>query len=238
MTRLTWDEKDYQSGLDRGIFCPIDGIGVVWDGLVSVTESPASSISSRYQDGRRVGQHQRANRFEGTINAYSCPSIFYDTVLIPRRAKPFHMSYRVKTAKGYKIHLVYNVLVSLSDKSFSYNEITPLQWNFTTRPMPIPSARPGAHLIVETSKAYSWVVEEFESILYGTDDIDSVIPSPADVFSIFEQNALLTVTNNGDGSFTVEGPDYAITMVDPTRFEIEWPSAVYVDDETYTIHSL
>jgi hypothetical protein len=64
------------------------------------------------------------------------------------------------------------------------------------------------------------------------------LPTPEELLGIFERTALLQVVDNGDGTFTVTGPDEAIQMLDPTTFQIAWPSAVYLDAESYSLSSL
>jgi hypothetical protein len=64
------------------------------------------------------------------------------------------------------------------------------------------------------------------------------LPDPQEIFDIFEANSILRVVDNGDGTFTVTGPDDAITMLDDTTFEIDWPSVVVIDSNTYEISSL
>jgi hypothetical protein len=81
-------------------------------------------------------------------------------------------------------------------------------------------------------------MEALEDVLYGTDDESPRLPSPEEVFEIFEENAILRIIDNGDGTWTAIGPDSAIEMLDSETFEITWPSAVYIDADTYTISSL
>jgi len=47
----------------------------------------------------------------------------------------------------------------------------------------------------------------------------------------------MTVTDNGDGTFTVEAPYDVIRMLDSETFEITSNNAVFIDDDTYTLSS-
>lgn len=232
MSRLTWDDRDYETGLDRGVFFPINGDGEVWNGLVSVQErSEELSSRVRYRDGVKVVNQRSEDSFSASVFTFALPSSF-------RPREEFGFSYRVMTAAGYKIHIVYNAMAIKPGQAYGQTEISPLKVDISTRPMAILGAKPSAHLIVDTSVAYSWALEAFEDILYGSDMVDSRLPSPEELVELFEVNSILRVIDHGDGTFTITGPDEAIQMLDDTTFQITWPSAVIVDEESYTIGSL
>lgn len=208
------------------------GPGEAWTGLTSVKETPDDSgAQTRYVDGIKTQNRRRTSDFSGTIEAYSYPPSF-------DKSKPFGLSYRVQTKDHYKIHLVYNVLASPSSMSYRYEQADTFSWNFTTRALVIPDARLSAHLVIDGSIAYSWALAQLEDLLYGNDNQEARLPSPAEVIDLFEANSIVRVIDNGDGTFTVSGPDSIVKMVDDTSFQISWPSAVYIDEVTYTITSL
>lgn len=235
MTRLTWDQdRLYEIGLDRGVFYPPVGPGEAWNGLISVKESEESGISSRYIDG--VKTHQRRNKgyFSGSIQAYTYPDSFYDHILLQRRSVNFGLSYRTNN----KIHLVYNVLLSPTQQAHTQKEPGIFDWDFSTLPISMPDNTRSSHIVIDTNVAYSSTIEDLENLIYGHDAENARLPSPQEVLDVFEDNSILKVTDHGDGTFTVEGPDEAIIMLDSTTFQITWPSAVYIDSTSYTIHSL
>lgn len=236
MTRLKWNDntrRAYEVGADRGVYYPIDGPGEVWNGLTSVQESPSDDgISEHYLDGTKVQQRRRVGELEGVIEAYTYPEAL---TVAPRR---FGLSYRAKTDTSYKIHLVYNVLAMPSDYSHQYDEVEPFSWSFTTKPVDIPGATASAHLIIDASQAYPSTITALEDFLYGSELESPRLPTPNELLTIFEETSLLRVVDNGDGSFTVTGPDDAIQMLDATTFQITWPSAIFIDDVSYTISSL
>lgn len=231
ITRLTWDKiRDYELGLDRGVLYPTNGPGEPWNGLTSVTESLIDvDTQIGYLDGVKTNRRSRVGDFSGTIEAFTYPEPF---------PKTFGLSYRVNSAMGYKIHLVYNVLVTPSSFNYQQSDTDSFSWDFTTKPIPIPDARLSAHLVVDGSQAYSWAVSALEEILYGNSIQEARLPLPAEVIDLFEVNSIVRVIDNGDGTFTVSGPDSIVKMVDETSFQINWPSAVYIDEATYTITSL
>lgn len=235
MSRLRWDSRNYESGLDRGVFYPKNAPGESWNGLVSVRESsPYPDDQFRYIDGVKSYTNRRLGEFSGTIETFTYPNSFFDDPLIQRLKKRFDLSYRVQN----KIHLVYNVLIQSPSHITQQLDTDPFSWNFTTMAMSVPGERMSAHLIVDESKAYSWTIVALEDLLYGSESGGAHLPSPEEVLAIFDVNSILKVTNHGDGSFTVEGPDETIQMLDATTFEITWPSAVYIDAVSYTLSSL
>lgn len=239
MTRLIWGlTREYQIGLERGVLYPNDGPGEAWNGLVSIEENPDGDVLIRYIDGQKLELRRDQGSFNGRINAYTFPDSFYENVLRQARPRSFGLSYRVGPPENQKIHLVYNVLVVPS--AYSYEQVEPdlFRWSFTSLPVPVPEAERSAHLVVDTATAYSSTLSDLESILYGSESASARLPSPAEVVDIFEQNAILRVTNHGDGTFTIDGPDSAVTMVDSTTFQVDWPSVIVHDADNYQISSL
>lgn len=232
--------RGYEAGLDRGVFQPPAGIAEPWSGLISVTEVVEDATSeSRYIDGVKIQNRRRTGYFSGNIKAVSYPNSFYENVITQKRIRGFDMSYRVLSNDDtYKIHLVYNVLISPEDFSHKQNENDLINLDFTTLPILVPGVKSSSHLIIETRKAYSWTVAALEEVLYGTDDLAARIPTPEEVFQIFEDNSILQIIDHGDGTWTAIGPDDVITMLNPTTFQIDWPSAVYISSDTYKISSL
>lgn len=239
MGRLTWDRRDYESGLDFGVLYSSNGVGEAWNGLVAVTEADDDSDeNTRYIDGVKTRVRRRSGSFAGTIEAYSYPPSFYDDYLTQRRRPALGMSYRIQKTGGSEVHLVYNLQIPRGEISRKQNESGTFRWDFTTLPVLVPGAKLSAHLVIDTSLAYSWTVSALLDILYGTAAAAPRLPSPSEVMDVFESNSILRITDHGDGTWSAEGPDSVVYMTDDTTFEINWPSAVYVDEDTYTVHSL
>lgn len=238
MSRLDWNDRDYILGLDRGVLYLPNVSGVAWNGLVSVDETLSEdSERVRYIDGVKTLLSRKSGEFSGKIEAYTYP-VSLDDVISSRGRKNFGFSYRVTKPNGHLIHLVYNVTISPGGNSWGQSDISTFTWNFTTKPMTVPNGRLSAHLIVDTTKAYVTTVEEFESVIYGSDSLAARLPTPSEVLEIFEANSIVRVIDHGDGTYTVTGPDAVIHMLDATSYSIDWPSAVMIDSDTYTLSSL
>lgn len=249
------EDRLFEAGVDRGVLYLSDGSAVPWNGLTSVKDAPTiDSDEIDYFDGQKFIRRQSSEGFAATIEALTYPSEFegydgVDGVMTQQRRKFFGFSYRTHIGNavtgelGYKIHLVYNALAQPSDKTYSSIgesvDVSALSWDITTLPIAIPGIKPSSHLVIDSTIALPRTMQALEDALYGTDDVDGTLPSPLDVLEIFESNATLRIIDNGDGTWTAEtDADDIITMLDDTTFQISWPSAVYIDTDTYQISSL
>lgn len=234
MARLSWADRDYDIGVNQGVVYPRVGPAEAWNGLVSVNETPSDIYERvRYREGRKIVNQRAEDSFSASVEAFTYP----ESLLKNPRAR-FEMSYRVNTDKSYKIHLVYNVTAHMLSKRYAQDDATPFRFNISTAPVAIPEAIPSAHLIIDGSIAYPQALSAFEAALYGDDDLTPRLPSPDEVFDIFDINALYKVIDNGDGTFTLEAPDEAIEWLSATLFDVDWPQPpVFLDENTYVIRS-
>jgi hypothetical protein len=129
--------------------------------------------------------------YGGTIEAYTYPKELaeydgsvelYDGLSVNlQRRKPFGLSYQTRIGNdtegieyGYKIHIIYNVLVAPSSKNFTSigSSIDPLNfsWPFTTTPIFIRSdLRPSSHIILDSTKVSVALMRAVEGYLYGSE---------------------------------------------------------------------
>lgn len=240
MSRLQWDlanERDYALGVDRVVYYPKGSPAEVWNGVIGVATNLEGGSEARYFDGKRYQGRKIADAFSATITAFTNPSAMDIDALTQRRHRVFDFSYRTKTSYGQQIHLVYNAQVVSTDYTYKMEYEDPMSWDVETRPIDIPNHGKASHIFVNTWQAHPEAVELLENLIYGSDGNLARMPAPAEIFELFEDYALLVVTDNGDGTWTATGPDSAIEMVDLTTFKITWPSAVYMDENTYIIYS-
>lgn len=237
MSRLTWTERKYHSGVDRGVVYSRDGSVETWNGLISVAEKPTDIRERvRYRDGVRSINHRSEDSFAATIECFTYPLSLFSTV--PRTRPGFDMSYRTKTESGYEIHLIYNAVPRINGVTYKQNEHTPLTIDISTRPMMMPLSRaPSAHLIINTSTVYPGVLVEFEQVLYGGDDSDPRMPLPDDLISLFDVNALFRVIDNGDGTATLIAPDEVFEWFNATQGQVDWPYVNRVAPDTVRIRN-
>jgi len=266
MTELIWGDygkRYFEAGVDRGVLY-IPGLdGVAWDGLIAVNESPSGGDAQPiYVDGVKYINQSTREEYEATIEAFTYPDEFLECEGITaidneskglfatqQKRKPFGFSYRTLIGNdekaldfGYKIHIVYNALARPSSREnmslTEEQEVSKFSWDITTKPIPVSGASRSAHIVMDTRTTWPWVVKAVEELLYGTVDTPPTLPTPEELIALFVDNALLKITDNGDGTWTAEGPDDVITMLNDTEFQISWPSALMIDETSYTISSL
>ena len=133
MAVLVWDAATkhiFETGVDRGVLYPMNSsgvyqLGVVWNGLVSVSEKPSGAEPSpMYADNIKYLNLMSAEEFGATIEAYTYPSEFAvcDGSVKPteqpglsigqQTRRGFGLCYRTKIGNelvgdtlGYKLHI-------------------------------------------------------------------------------------------------------------------------------------
>lgn len=242
--RLTWNDpsnRQHESGVDRGVLYPATGAGLVWNGLLTVDESLGQvETTSLYYDGERYLQTLTAKDFSLHVEAYTYPDIL-------DLNSELGFSYRTMISDGYsnegfKLHLVYNALFLVGDISRStlnaQSETAAFTWEVTTRPNILAGSLPSAHLVIDSRTTHPWVLSSVEELIYGSDTETPRLPKPQELMEIYEAGSILRITDHGDGTWTAEGPDEVVKLLDPSTFLIDWPSAVYIGSDTYTVSSM
>ena len=227
------------SGLDRGVVYHADEFEP-WIGLYSLEyESDAETETVVYVDG--VGQRAQLvlTGFQATVQCYLFPELIDNHT--------FDFTYRTFDAYGRTlIHLVYGCRATLSSMSNVSLETTTNAQAFTVGLSAVPRKlnhhgfRPASHLIIHESLIWPEALKAIEDVLYGTTTTDPRMPSIDEVIEILEKYVSLRVTAHGDGTWTAEEINTTgiIKMVDITEFSITWDSALYIDNQVYTIQSL
>lgn len=261
MPRLEWGtpgSRLYEAGVDRGVLYVPGNSGVAWTGLTSVNmSSSGGGVKSYYLDGNKYLMVSAAEEFAATINAFTYPDLFTlcDGSSQPRtglrltqqRRKTFGLSYRTRVGSdlngdlGYKIHIIYNALAEPSDRSYSSvgDEIDPTEfsWSIVTRPPTVQGYRATSHVEIDSRTTDRNVLEAVEETLYGSDEITPRLPTFSELLTIFDDLYVFIVTDNGDQTFTIQGPDEAITSLPDIYLQFDWPTVLPVDENTYTISS-
>lgn len=203
MSKLVWDqvgERTYETGTKKGVLYPqaANGtypLGVAWNGLTSVSESPdGGDANDIYADDIKYLVLRGVENFGGTIEAYTYPDEFAEcdgsaqlmsgVVIGQQPRKTFGFSY-VSTIgndtemdeHGYKIHLIYGASASPSEKSYETINDSPepitFSWEFTTIPVNVTGHKPTAVLTIDSTKftetSAKAKLQALEDILYGTD---------------------------------------------------------------------
>lgn len=260
MARLNWNAggtRYFEAGVDRGVLFIGNLAGLPWDGLISVDENPAGAENQAfYIDGEKYLNLAKKDEFEATIKAFTYPVQFAacdGTARVrsglffgQQERKPFGFSYRTligndtsSLGNAYKIHLVYNALVTPTTRSSTTfgDSVEPsdFTWNLTTKSAKVYGHNSTAHAIIDTRYTHAVTLATIEDILYGTDENVARLPTPQELIEIFDIPVVFGVVNNGDGTFRVEGPDENVLDVGEGAFMLDHPSIIEVDPSTFTL---
>jgi hypothetical protein len=221
MPQLIWDvaaERLYESGVDHGVLYPKDiatgtyPLGVVWNGLTGVTESPGGAeLTDLWADNLKYASIRAAETFGATVEAYTYPDEFAEcdgsVELIPgvkagqQTRKPFGLSYRTKIGSaddedlGYKLHLIYGASANPSEKAYTTINESPdgitFSWELVTDPVPVTGQKPTASLEIDSTKVNAAKLLALEDILYGTAVLTARLPLPDEIVSLMTGDAVV-----------------------------------------------
>ena len=214
--KLVWDqtgEKTYETGTKQGVLYPQtkEGaypLGVAWNGLTAVTESPSGAEATAiYADDIKYLSIMSAEEFGATIEAYTYPKEFEQCdgsaeltpgVTIGQQSRsPFGMSYVTTigndtegNSHGYKLHVIYGCLASPSEKAYATINDSPeaitFSWEVTTTPVNVTGHKPTSSLVIDSTKVTAAKMKAIEDILYGTETVAPRLPLPDEILSIIE----------------------------------------------------
>lgn len=254
MSRLVWDqigERLYETGVKNGVLYPQDSngaypLGVAWNGLISVTESPTGAEPTpMYADDMKYLNVMSVEEFEATMEAYTYPDEFAPCdgsaaiatgVLIGQQKRsPFGLCYKTTigndledTEYGYKLHLIYGALASPSEKAYNTINDTPegitFSWNMTTTPVEVTGKKPTASVVIDSTKVDSVKLAALELILYGDTGVDPRLPLPNEIATLFNDAApsaisLSSIVPADDASGVAVGANIVLTFNNEIRSE-------------------
>lgn len=257
---IVWDQvgdRVYESGLDRGVLYLPDGSAVPWNGLTSITEVFNKESSPVYFDGMKINDLVVPGEFAATMKAITYPDEFLELEGMgsPRPGvfvgdqppQIFGLCYRTLIGNdtegesvGYKLHIVYNLTATPSDKEHASltneSSLEEFEWTITAIPEEIEGFRPTAHIVLDSRNIDPWLLEDLEDTLYGRVEEEAFQPSMPELFSYITAWYRIEITDNGDGTWTATSyNDNAIVLGDDEYFEISGVNAEYLDPETYEI---
>lgn len=200
MSRLTWDntgERYYETGVKQGVLYPIQNngnysLGVAWNGLTAVTESPSGAeATALYADDIKYLNLISTEEFGATIEAYTYPDEFAECdgsasladgiMLGQQKRKTFGLCYKTTVGNdvdgndyGYKLHLIYGCLAAPSEKAYATINDSPeaitFSWEVSTTPVNVAGFKPTSQITIDSTKITKdkkAKLTELEGILYG-----------------------------------------------------------------------
>lgn len=204
MAKLSWDDdtkRYYETGTSQGVLYvkKDDGTydkGVAWNGLTAFSESPSGAEETElYANDKKYGSLRSAEKFGGTLEAYTYPEEFEQCdgslevatgVTIGQQArKSFGFTYKtvvgndVSTDYGYKLHIIWNASVSPSEKAYASINDSPeaitFSWELAATPTEVTingEKKYTASMVIDTTKLEdgkeNTKLKTLENMLYGT----------------------------------------------------------------------
>jgi len=214
MAKLIWDEiskRFYETGVSQGVLYPTKtggtyDKGVVWNGLISVTESPTGAEPTKlYASNINYLTMVSAEELGVTIEAYTYPDEFMacdgsaeialGVTIGQQNRKTFGLSYKTLLGNdtegneyGYKLHLLYGGLASPSEKGYSSINDSPeaitFSWEVATTPVPVTGFKPTALLTIDSTKVEAVKLKAIEDVLYGSESEEPKLLLPDEIITM------------------------------------------------------
>ena len=214
MAKLEWDtigERFFETGVDQCVLYPIANNaypeGFAWSGVTGITESPSGADANPiYADNIKYLNLRAAEEFGATITAYTYPDEWAecDGSVAPAKGvtigqqsrKTFGLSYRTRLGNdtdgsdhGYKLHLVYGLTASPSERSYATINDSPeaieFSWELNSTPVKVTNYKPTSVLTVSSEEVDADKLAALEAILYGGEGTAKArLPLPDEVFTL------------------------------------------------------
>jgi len=224
MSKLKWDqigERLYETGVKKGVLYPQNSeglypLGVAWNGLTGITESPSGAESNPlYADDIKYLNLVSMEEFGATIEAFTYPEEFEQCdgsaalaagVSAGQQARrQFGLAYQTTLGNdvdgidyGYKLHLIYGALATPSEKGYQTINDSPdaiaFSWEVTTTPVEVTGKRPTASIVIDSTKVDAAELAVFEGIIFGTEVSDPRLPTPDEIAALFTDGAPGAIT--------------------------------------------
>lgn len=216
MSKLVWDQdgtRNLEAGVKNVVLFPMgtNGYenGVAWSGITGISENPAGAdLTDLYADDIKYASLRAAETFGCTIEAYTYPDEWnacdgsaeaYNGVFLGQQArKAFGLCYKTSIGddahpgmdKGYKIHLIYNCTASPSSRSFATINDNPdaisFSWEASSTPVAVEGYKAVSTIVIDSTKADDAKLKTLEASLYGSENTEATLPTPAAVLGMFK----------------------------------------------------
>lgn len=247
MAKIVWDQagaKIFESGVKKGVLYVqnADGsypLGVAWNGLTGVTESPSGAeTTAMYADDIKYANIQSAEELGATIEAYTYPDEYGQCdgsaalaagVMIGQQGRAsFGLVYQTSLGNdvdgldhGYKLHIIYGAVAKPSEKGYKSINDSPeaitFSWEIATTPVNVTGKKPTASLVIDSTKVSSATLAALEDIVFGTVAADPRLPLPDEIAALFaagapEAVALSTISPADDATGVAINSNIVLTF--------------------------
>lgn len=214
MAKLVWDQSGkrlFETGVSNGVLYVRNSageypLGVPWNGLTAVTESPSGAEATPlYADNTKYLSLMSNEEFGATIEAYTYPDEFAECdgsaelgagVMIGQQTrKYFGLAYKTiigndtdGNAHGYKLHLIYGAQAAPSEKAYATINDSPeaitFSWELTTSPIEVTGLKPTASLVIDSTKIDAASLAAIEALLFGGEAVEASLPTPDEILAL------------------------------------------------------
>lgn len=254
MARISWDGSSrgvYETGLDRGVLYPKNGIGVPWNGLTKVEgRSKPGQQDSLYYEGQRYDINVEKSENASRVGAYTYPEemnelagFYRDGFGMVYGEQPpefFSMSYRTRVTDGHKIHVLLNQKATFVEPSRNTIAAIPsaveFNWDLIGAPI-VDLAKPTSYVIIDSRYVPPSIYLNIEAALYGDESESASMVRFLDMLRdiAFSEDGFL-ITRNDGAEWTIIGPDDHISVEDGI-FQIQDITHEYLAPGEYRIHA-
>ena len=217
MAKLVWDQSGdrlFETGVSNGVLYVRNSageypLGVPWNGLTAVTESPSGAEATPlYADNSKYLSLMSNEEFGATIEAYTYPDEFAECdgsaelgtgVMIGQQTrKYFGLAYKTVigndtdgNAYGYKLHIIYGAQAAPSEKAYATINDSPeaitFSWELTTTPIEVTGFKPTASLVIDSTKIDAASLASIEALLFGTETAEASLPTPNEILALLPE---------------------------------------------------
>lgn len=252
--RLEWDtigERFFETGVDQCVLYPISSnaypMGYAWNGITGITESPSGADANPiYADNIKYLNLRAAEEFGCTTTAYTYPDEFAECdgsaapvkglIIGQQSRKTFGLCYRTRLGNdtdgsdhGYKLHLVYGLTASPSERGYATINDSPeaieFSWEMTSTPVKVTGYKPTSVITVSSEDFSSAQMETLEAVLYGTENSNPRLPLPDEVISLMGSAIYEITLDKANVTMTVGDTLTLKATVSPPDAEITWASS-------------
>jgi hypothetical protein len=214
MPRITWDEtgeRFYETGVDHCVLYLFDTTtkkysnGVAWNGITGITESPSGAEpTALYADNIKYLNLFSAEEFAATIEAFMWPDEFNkcdglgelaEGIIVGQQNRAmFGLCYRTIVgndvdgpAAGYKLHLIYGLTASPSEKSYATVNDSPeaitFSWEVSSVPVTVTDMKPTSVITIDSRTVTPEDMTKIEDALYGG-TTGAELPLPDEILAL------------------------------------------------------
>lgn len=254
MSRLEWDaigERFFETGVDQCVLYPIANnaypMGYAWNGITGVSESPSGADANPiYADNIKYLNLRAAEEFGATVTAYTYPDEFEecDGSVVPVKGltigqqsrKMFGLCYRSRLGNdtdgsdhGYKLHLVYGLTASPSERGYSTINDSPeaieFSWEMNSTPVAVTGYKPTSVITISSEDFTEAQMTVIEDVLYGDANNDPRLPLPDEVVALMGSNVYEISLDKANATLAVGRTLKLNASVSPSGTAVTWTSS-------------